>query len=366
MVRVSLRYVVADTDRHGTVRYYFRRRGAKGKIRLPGLPYSDEFMAAYAAALAGRPQPGKAAAPDIQRAPLGTLEWLCASYFSSAEFTGLGSEYTRRDRRNILRAICAEPLSPSDPTRIGDLPFDQMTEKSIRMLRNRKKGAPNAANNWISTISVLFKWAIEEQIATHNPARDVPKIKISGDGYHTWSVEEIEQYERTHAVGSQARLAMALLAFTGLRRSDVITIGPQHVAADGTLCLKPQKTIRTGITVQVPILPELQQVISASQCGHLTYLISEWNRPWSAAGFSKRFKDWCVEAGLPHCAAHGLRKAGACLAAENGATETQMMAIFGWKTASMATKYTRAANRKKIAGASIHLLERKRNKSVPL
>lgn len=361
MVRVSLRYVVSDTDRHGNVRYYFRRRGAKRKTRINGLPYSEEFMAAYAALLAGRAVPTRGDPPALQRAPLGTLEWLCNSYFTSAEFAGL-SVYTKRDRRNILKAICAEPLSPANQTRIGDLPFDQMTEKSIRMLRNRKKDAPNAANNWIGTISVLFKWAIEEQIAAHNPARDVPKIKIGGDGYHTWSVEEIEQYERTHPIGSQARLAMALLAFTGLRRSDVIAIGPQHIGKDGVIVMKPQKTVRHGITVQVPILPDLQKVISASQCGHLTFLLSERTRPWSADGFSKRFKEWCMDAGLPHCSAHGLRKAGACIAAENGATETQMMAIFGWKRGTMASKYTRAADRKKIAGASIHLLERKRNK----
>ena len=34
------------------MRYYFRRRGTKA-IPLPGLPGSEEFMAAYAAALAG-------------------------------------------------------------------------------------------------------------------------------------------------------------------------------------------------------------------------------------------------------------------------------------------------------------------------
>ena len=36
------------------MRYYFRRRGSKA-MPLPGLPGSEEFMAAYAAALAGLP-----------------------------------------------------------------------------------------------------------------------------------------------------------------------------------------------------------------------------------------------------------------------------------------------------------------------
>jgi len=49
----------------------------------------------------------------------------------------------------------------------------------------------------------------------------------------------------------------------------------------------------------------------------------------------KGFGTWfgnhvCGGAALPHCSAHGGRKAGGTLAAENGATERQLMAIFGW------------------------------------
>ena len=48
-------------------------------------------------------------------------------------------------------------------------------------------------------------------------------------------------------------------------------------------------------------------------------------------GLGVRMRGWCDKAGLPHCSSHGLRKAGAALA-ENGATEHQLMAIFGWST----------------------------------
>jgi integrase len=65
---------------------------------------------------------------------------------------------------------------------------------------------------------------------------------------------------------------------------------------------------------------------------------------------------------LPHCSVHGLRKAAACAAAENGATEMQMMAIFGWKTPDMARVYTRKARRSKMAGASMRLIADRQNK----
>lgn len=58
----------------------------------------------------------------------------------------------------------------------------------------------------------------------------------------------------------------------------------------------------------------------------------------------------CRDAGLPErCTAHGLRKAGAAMAAENGATEHEIMAVFGWATPKQAAHYTRAARQKPMA-----------------
>ena len=54
--------------------------------------------------------------------------------------------------------------------------------------------------------------------------------------------------------------------------------------------------------------------------------------------------------------AHGLRKAGATRAAERGATERQLMAIFGWTTGKMAMHYTRTADRKRLAREAAELL----------
>jgi hypothetical protein len=71
--------------------------------------------------------------------------------------------------------------------------------------------------------------------------------------------------------------------------------------------------------------------MNASPCGDLTFLVNEWGPPFTDAGFGNWFRDRCLEAGVPG-RAHGLRKAGATLAANNGATSRQLMAIFGWDT----------------------------------
>jgi integrase len=52
--------------------------------------------------------------------------------------------------------------------------------------------------------------------------------------------------------------------------------------------------------------------------------VTQYGRAFTVAGFGNRFRDRCHEAGLPHCTAHGLRKAGATIAAENGAIDRQL------------------------------------------
>ena len=67
MTKLPLRYVNEYRDVRGKLRRYFRRPGHK-RIPLPGLPGSDEFMAAYQAAVAG-----VAAPPGINRTKPGTV-----------------------------------------------------------------------------------------------------------------------------------------------------------------------------------------------------------------------------------------------------------------------------------------------------
>ena len=75
--------------------------------------------------------------------------------------------------------------------------------------------------------------------------------------------------------------------------------------------------------------------------------------------FGTWFRLACKAAGVPG-RAHGLRKAGASLAAERGATEDQLMAIFGWTDPGIARIYTRKARRAVMAGAAMASLDRSR------
>jgi integrase len=118
---------------------------------------------------------------------------------------------------------------------------------------------------------------------------------------------------------------------------------------------------------ELPILPPLRQSIDATLTGHWVYLVTAFGKPHSAKAFGNWFKKRCREAGLDEVSAHGLRKLGAQRCAEAGATEHQLMALFGWTNPQQAAVYTKKANRARLEAAAASLLEgRNGNKSVPL
>ena len=188
--------------------------------------------------------------------------------------------------------------------------------------------------------------------------RDLTVEAAPAGGHHSWAVEEVRQFEQRHPLGTKARLALALLLWTGVRRSDLVKLGKQHVR-DGKLRFTQQKNRkRKPVQITVPILPELQKVIDASPAGDLTFLVTGAGAPNTVWGFGNLFRDRCVEAGVPD-RAHCLRKAGAATAAENGATTMQLMAIFGWLSVEEAERYTKAAQREKMASDAMGLMMRR-------
>jgi integrase len=187
-----------------------------------------------------------------------------------------------------------------------------MSTKAVRVLRDRKRNFPEAANVRVKAIRRLFRWALDDEVpgVKGNPARDVSYLRGRLGGFHSWTVEEVEQYEKCHPIGTTARLALALLLYTGQRRSDVVLFGRQHVRSGWLRFTQQKNRNRRPITLDLPVLPALQRIIEASRTGDLTFLINENCQPFTANGFGNKMRDWCNEAGLPHCTSHGFAQNG--------------------------------------------------------
>lgn len=294
----------------------------------------------------------------------GSLDWLTLEYKRRIGDKINPGLYARRAR--MFEEICESKVGKSKNIRRGSLPFDQMERRHVTEIRDELRDTPGARNHVIKTMSALFTWAIDVGIAKVNPAARI-KALDAGKATHTWTVEEIQQYEEKHPEGSRARLMLHLAMFTGLRLSDLSIVGRQHVK-DGWLRIRPGKTSKSsGVEVNIPVLPVLQQTIAASPTGNLTFLTTEFGKPFTTNGLGNKMRDWCDEARLFHCSTHGLRKAGATIAAENGATDEELMAIYGWVTKAQTSVYTRKANRKRLAENGIAKLipEQKSIQIVP-
>lgn len=341
MALLRLKYVVSDTDRHGTRRHYFRRHGRK--VRLPGEPGSAEFLAAYDAALKGaKPTPVSKADPASMRA-------LLEGFYRSATFKALDRR-SQRVRMNILEAWARGK---------DDKPFRMVERRHILKWRDEKAETPGAATNLVKALRHVFAYAVDYGLMMANPATSVPYLRKKGGGFHTWTIEEVRQFEAHWPVGSKPRLAMALLLYTAQRRSDMVTFGKQMLR-DGRLHYIQRKT---GKRMSTRVIAPLQAIIDATPSTGLTFLETHHGMPYTAAGFGNAFREWCDEAGLPHCSAHGLRKALAARLAELGATTHQIKDALGHETLSEAARYTKDADAVINSDAALKLIE---NNSVPL
>ena len=95
---------------------------------------------------------------------------------------------------------------------------------------------------------------------------------------------------------------MGLLVFTGLCVSDVVRLGRQHVAGGIITITLHKNRGRKPVTLRLPILPELQAVMDKSELGATTFLVTDHGKPFaSAKSFGNKVRDWCDQAGLPHC-----------------------------------------------------------------
>lgn len=343
MQKLKLPFMVLDRDRHGNIRAYVRLPG-RAKVRIRERIGSPEFVLAYQRAITENVQARispRAGNPVSFRA-------LSVRYYSSAAFTTLDLGTQARRRRHL------DVLARGH----GDKPVAVLEPKHVRRLRDELKEKPTVANKRLKALRALFAWATEAEEAARDPTSGVRLLKYASDGHHTWTTDDIAMFEARHPLGSKAHLALSLLLYTGCRREDVVRLGPQHMP-DGRLRYRQAKNEhRAPVDLDIPVHPDLRAGIAATPSGHLTFLTTSFAKPFSAAGFGNKFREWCNEAGLRDCSAHGLRKATAARLAERGATAHEIMAITGHKSLEEVERYTRAAQRGKLGDEEVQIRNR--------
>jgi integrase len=246
----------------------------------------------------------------------------------------------------------------------GAEPFTAIGKKTIEAGRDRRSNTPFQARHFLDAMRGLFRWALSSGHVTVDPTYGVKNPKReTRQGFPVWDEEDVARYEVKWPVGTRQRVWLDVLLYTGLRRGDAVRLGKQHVK-DGTASIKTEKS---GFKVEVTltILPPLAATLAQGPCGDLAFICGERGQPLTKEAFGNMFSAACQAAGVRK-SAHGVRKIGATRAAENGATEAELEAIFGWHGGRMAALYTRAADRKRLAkGAMSKLVRTPEQHSIP-
>lgn len=328
MPKSKLPHLNHERDRHGKMRWYVRVRHGR-RIALPGAYGSVQFMDAYKAAVLETPF-----VMPSQKAKHGSLSWLVARWKEHSDWLNAAAS-TRRQRENILKHVLEKS---------GDRDYGLITKADIRQAKEDRKDTPFAANNFLKTMTALFKWAVEEELLTENPCEGVKQFRPKTGGHPTWTVDEVERYRAHYALGTRERLALEVLINTGLRRGDLVRVGP-HNASNGLISIVTEKT---GVQLYIPILPKLQEALDATATGERWVCHAKTGRPIAKESFGTMFRLWCNAAGVAK-RAHGLRKLCTTMIADDGASEMELQALFGWLTNDQSAIYTKEANKKRLA-----------------
>lgn len=335
MPRLRLPHVDHFPDRHGRVRYYFRRGRGK-RTPLPGLPGSLEFRDAYEAALSGT----TAKPAQARRAP-GSIGAVIASYFASTGFLNL-RESTRKKNRGVLERLAKRKHKSGKL--VADLPIDRMERRHVDEVMALQAGQPGAMAETLKLIRVLIGHAIVLGLRDTDPTLKMRKPK--GQSWRAWTDDEIAQFEKRWPIGTRQRLAFALHLHTGQRRSDVCGM----TWADATGGRVKIVQIKTNTKVDVRVHRDLAPILAAAQRKHVAILYSEHGRSFSVASYGMWLSKAIDAAGLPaKCVIHGLRKTAGRKLAEAGASAKQIMAILGHRSLSEAENYTRDADTARLS-----------------
>lgn len=337
MNRVLPKYASEFIDRHGKARIRLRRTGWK-TIYIQTAPGSPEFTQEYKRwETEGRIVVGE------KRVSPGTFDDLITRFYRSQIWSDLKAT-TKVTYRGELERFRAE---------YGDRSAAGMTARHISNLMTKMESKPSAANNLKKRLAQLFDFAIILGMRTDNPAKAVRAFKARSEGFRTWQEEQIAQFEAFHPVGTTARLAFDLALYTAQRKSDLRTMGPQHIERGKIKVTQ----IKTGKPMMIPIHRNLARSIAATPSGHLAFLVSSKGAPFTEKSFGMWFMRQSRKAGVTGYPLHGLRKAASRRMAELGLSNQMIKSITGHSSDSEVARYTREAEQEAMAEAAFKIID---------
>lgn len=333
-------HVTIVTDRHGKKRYRYRRAGVKGGY-IKAKPSSQEFWQIYA-------EFEDQIAPEKVEAKRAFKPYSMDELASKVKRTRAWGDMLPRGQ--VVKGRIIERLldmKNKAGTRLGDRDARTIGIDTLDGILGKQ--THGTAGNFRKEMKRLFAYAVRLKWRADNPAKDTAPIK-KGEGWHTWTDAEIEQYREFHAYGTVPRLVLELALNTSARRCNLHDMERRQIVGNDITVDHAKGNDETS----VPILPETRLALDAMTTTHIRYLIvGAHGKPYTVEGLGTKMRRWCNYAGLPHCSLHGIRKATSRQLAESGASDAQGRAVTGHKKDETFAYYAAKANRKALAGSAM-------------
>lgn len=330
-------YASEFPDRHGKRRVRFRRKGLP-TLYAKAAPGTDAFWQEYLTW-----KNGQRVEPKDRHSP-GTFDDLISQFYRSTAWRNIPKDSTRRTYKGELERFRAS---------YGKRRVTTMTALHVTKLMEKMGDTPSAANNLLKRLRTLFDYSIVLGMRKDNPAKAVKSVRSGSEGFHEWTEAEIAQFEAYHKLGTKPRLALAIFLYTAQRRSDAAVMGedpqkPGYVRV---------RQLKTDALLSIRMHPKLKEAVEACPSTGSTFLATAAGKPYKKESLGNMMRDWCNEAGLPLCAAHGLRKAASRRMAELGLSNQLIKSITGHSTDSEVARYTKNADQSRMADDAMTALE---------
>ena len=264
---INLRYLHCTKNRHGKRYYAFRKKGHK-RVRLPNPPGSPAFMAAYQAALA--------MTSTVRRIQPGSMGALVKAFYGSIKFAGIDKKSTQRTYQRILDNFIEEH---------GDKPVALLEMHHIGKIIAAKATTPAAANQLLKRLKQVLDFAVKNGWIRVNPAKGIEKIRYTQKPIHTWTERQAHQFVQRHPPGTMAYSAYIVMSCTGVRRSDLITLGSHNIYDDHLVI---ESVERNEEYLNIPLHPLLSAEL-ANLGQRSVFMVTEYAKPFSS---SASFGNW--------------------------------------------------------------------------
>lgn len=391
-MRIHLKHLNKFKDRHGKWHVLLRIPGCKS-VALHEPIGSPAFMTEYEAgvktatdaymaehgdlpdAVKPKTEKGKKAVQAVRKggAEDRTIKAL-GKLYDDLIVKPISNEGTKKKKRLTLDAIVREHGHRSAVL----LEFVHVAKMHADMADK-----PGAANNRLRILSEMMDLAGPDRLKwrTGNPCAKVSYYK--GGHHATWTMEQLDAFEKRWALGTPERTAYEIMAWTSVRISDAFLLRwsqyrelPAEKRTDdiwGWIIVSQKKADdeNQDRTLNIPVPPELAEALAAWRdalrsterkipglgLGDSTILVTQHGKTFSQGSISKWFAEKIAAAGLPEkCVAHGLRKSAARGMAEGMASTKAIQAVTGHRNLKEIELYTEAADQKRLAPAGVRAL----------